>query len=182
MIEGRTIEGRTIENRSPTDLVLALVGVINEELPSLAAREILDPMVQIRVDSAEYCGIDVWYKWLHLIRNCGRVSDLRIARCKAWCDAREPNLVHLSARWTGIVRSRHMPAESDEDAEASYLIRAGRIKKIWTRRSNYEFIFGLWIKYSICYQIFLGWSVPYLWLLSRFKKAFLPSGVRRSGV
>ena len=48
-----------IESGSPIDLVFALVRVVNGEVPRLAAREILDPRVEIRMDSADYCGIDV---------------------------------------------------------------------------------------------------------------------------
>jgi hypothetical protein len=162
-----------IESRCPTDLVLTLVRVINGDAPSLAAREILDPMVQIRIDRADYYGIDIWFKWMYLIRHCGRVSDLRITDCQAWCDVQEPSVVHLSARWTGIIRPRRRPAASAYRAEASYLIEDGRIKKIWTTRSNYEFIFGRWIKYSIFYSIFLGWAVLCCSSLSRCKKNFL---------
>jgi hypothetical protein len=150
-----------IESTSPTDLVFALVRVINGDAPRRMAQEILDPMVQIRVDSASYCGIDVWYKWIHLIRNCGRVSDLRMIRCEVRRDAQEPSLVHLSARWTGTIRSRGMSGMSASDGEGRYLIRDGRIKKIWTHKSNYEFIFGRWIRYSICYNLFLAWAVLY---------------------
>ncbi len=162
-----------IESRSPIDLVFALVRVVNGEAPRLAAREILDPMVEIRMDSTDYCGIDAWYKWIHLIRNCGRVADLRMTRCRARCDARDPSLVHLSARWTGTIRSRRIPGMAAADGEVRYLIRDGRIKKIWTRKSNYEFIFGRWIRYSICFRLFLAWSVLYFALLSLRKKDFL---------
>jgi hypothetical protein len=161
------------ESTSPTDLVFALVRVINGEVPRQAAREILDPMVQIRMDSVAYCGIDVWYKWIHLIRNCGRVSDLRMTKCQARCDANDPSLVHLSARWTGTIRSRQMPATAASDGEVRYLIQNGRIAKIWTHKSNYEFIFGRWIKYPICYWLFSAWSVLYFTLLSLRKKDFL---------
>jgi len=164
---------RVIESRSPIDLVLALVRVVNGEAPRLAAREILDPMVEIRMDSTDYCGIDAWYKWIHLIRNCGRVADLRMTQCRARCDARDPSLVHLSARWTGTIRSRRIPGMAAADGEVRYLIRDGRIKKIWTRKSNYEFIFGRWIRYSICFRLFLAWSVLYFAVLSLRKKDFL---------
>lgn len=162
-----------IESRSPTDLVFALVRVINGDAPRLAAREILDPMVKIHMDSTEYCGIDVWFKWIHLIRNYGRVSNLRITECQARCDASEPSLVHLSARWTGIIRSRHAPGISERRGEGRYLIRDGRIKEIWTHKSNYEFIFGPWIRYSICYSLFLGWAVLYLSFQSRRKEELI---------
>jgi hypothetical protein len=162
-----------IESNSPTDLVLALVRVINGEAPRLAAREILDPRVEIRMDSTDYRGIDVWYKWIHLIRNCGRVADLRMTQCRTRCDARDPSLVYLSARWTGTIRARRIPGIATADGEACYLIRDGRIKKIWTHRSNYEFIFGRWIRYSICYWVFLAWTVLHFTLLSLRRKDFL---------
>ena len=162
-----------IERRSPTDLVFALVQVVNGEAPRLAAQEILDPMVEIRMDSTNYRGIDFWYKWIHLIRNCGRVADLRMTECRARCDDRDPSLVHLTARWAGTIRSRRMPGTAAADGEVRYLIRDGRIQKIWTHRSNYEFIFGRWIRYSICFWLFLAWSVLYFALLSLRKKDFL---------
>jgi hypothetical protein len=161
------------ESRSPIELVMALVRVVNGEAPRLMAREILDPMVEIRMDSTDYCGIDTWYKWIHLIRNCGRVSDLRMTQCRARCDARDPSLVHLSARWAGTIRSRRKPEMAVADGEVRYLIRDGRIKKILTHKSNYEFIFGRWIKYSIGFQFFLAWSVLYFAFLSFRKKDIL---------
>jgi hypothetical protein len=162
-----------IESGSPIELVLALVRVVNGEAPRLAAQEILDPMVEIRMDSTGYCGIDVWYKWIHLIRNCGRVGDLRMTQCRARCDAGDPSLVHLSARWTGTIRSRRTTGMAAADGEVRYLIRDGRIKKIWTHKSNYEFIFGRWIRYSICYWLFSAWTVLYFALLSFRNKDFI---------
>lgn len=145
------------ESRSPGDVVLALVRVINGDAPPGAAQEILDPMVQMRMDSAEYRGIDIWYKWIDLIRNCGRVCDLRITHCRLRCDPEEPYLVHLSGRWTGTIGSQPVPVTSPRDAAVDYLVHDGRIKKIWTHRSNYEFIFGRWIGYPVCYPLFLAW-------------------------
>jgi hypothetical protein len=162
-----------IDSRPPIDLVLALVRVVNGEAPRLAAREILDPMVEIHMDSLGYCGIDLWYKWIHLIRNCGRVDGLRMTQCRVRCDAGDPSVVHLSARWTGTIRSRRTIETAPADGEARYLIQDGRIKKIWTYKSNYEFIFGRWIRYSICYLVFLAWTVVYFALLSLRQRDFL---------
>ena len=171
-----------IEGRSPTDLVFALVRVINGDLPRLAAQEILDPMVQIHLDSAECCGIDIWYKWVHLIHNYGRVADLRITDCEMRCNAGEPYLVHLSARWMGTTRSRRLRIVSARNAQASYLVLNGRILEIWTHRSNYEFIFGRWIKYSIFYWIFLGFIFCYFRFYHPSEEYFTgkaPRSVRR---
>ena len=120
-----------IERQSPIDLVVALIRIINGEAPRLAAGQILDPEVELCVDSQNYYGIDVWYKWIYLIRNCGRVGDLPMSQCRVYCDARDPSLVHLSAQWTGMVRSRR--TVDQRNGEGRYLIRDGRIRKIWTR-------------------------------------------------
>jgi hypothetical protein len=162
-----------IDSRTPIDLVFALIRVVNGEAPRLAAREILDPMVEIHMDLLEYRGIDLWYKWIHLIRNCGRLKGLRMTQCRARCDARDPSLVHLSARWTGKIRSRQTIGTAPADGEARYLIRDGRIKKIWTHKTNYEFIFGRSIRYSICFWFFLAWTVFYFRLLSFRQRNFL---------
>jgi hypothetical protein len=153
-----------IERQSPIDLVVALVRIINGEAPRQTAGQILDPEVELCMDSRTYCGIDVWYKWIYLIRNCGRVGNLRMIQYRMHCDARDPSLVHLSARWTGMVRSRQTVDE--RDGEGRYLIRDGRIRKIWTHKSNYEFIFGRWISNPIGYRLFLAWTVVYFSLLS----------------
>jgi len=153
-----------IERQSPSDLVVALIRIINGEAPRLAAAQILDPEVELYMDSRTYCGIDVWYKWIYLIRNCGCVGDLRMSQCRVRCDARDPSLVHLSARWTGVVRSRQTVDERDR--EGRYLIRDGRIRKIWTHKSNYEFIFGRWISNPIGYRLLLACTVVYFSLLS----------------
>jgi hypothetical protein len=168
-----------IEGRSPTDLVLTLVQVINGDRPLLAAQDILDPAVRIHMDTVEFSGIDSWYKWIHLIHNCGRVAEPRITHCEARCDARDPNLVHLSARWTGIDRSQRGRTTSAR-TEARYLVLDGRIKAMWTHKSNYQFIFGRWIRYSICYWIFLGWSMLYFLVLSTRKKDLFQGSASRS--
>jgi hypothetical protein len=164
-----------IGNGLPTDVVLALIRVINGDAPLQTAEEILDSEVQLHMDTVKYSGIDTWCKWIHLLRNCGRVRELRMVRCNAWSDAQEPSLVHLSARWTGTIRSARVTAP--RDGMADYLVQDGRITQIWTHKSNYDFIFGRWIGYSIFYRLFILWSVLYfgvLWLLGKHLSAISP--------
>jgi hypothetical protein len=142
------------DSTSPVELVLALVRVVNGDVPRLAAQDILDPMVEICMDSKEYRGIDVWYKWIYLIRNCGRIADLRMTQCRPSCDARDPSLVHLSARWTGTIRSRRTSGMAAADGEV-------------------EFIFGRWIRYSVCFQLFLVWSALHFMHLSLRRHDYL---------
>lgn len=150
-----------MERRTPKEAVLALVGVINGDAPLPAAKEILDPSVRIHMDSANHRGIDIWYKWIHMIHNCGRVSNLRMTRCDPRPDTANPQIIHLSIRWTGTLRSQGIDIVAERDAQLRYLVQNDRINEIWTHKSNYEFVFGRWIRYSICYRLFLTWALLY---------------------
>ena len=147
--------------RSPVELVLSLVQVINANAPRRSAEELLDPKVQIEMDSVRHRGIKTWYMWIHLIRNCGRISELCLTNCRVWCDGHNPSVVYLSGRWSGIVRVRGKPEMSAEDVELRYLVQDGHIVFIWTRKSNYVFIFGSWIRYFFWYWLFLASAYLY---------------------
>jgi hypothetical protein len=157
--------------------VLALMRVINGDAPLLAAQELIDPMVRIRMNASAYCGIDVWYKWMHLLRTWGRIGDLRIAEIDAQSDASDPSLVHVSGRWIG--RGRKGMAAARQAAAAQYRVRDGRITEIWTQRSNYEFVFGPWIKYRAGYALILACAAPYFFVRSLSDDGF-PSPAHRA--
>lgn len=163
-----------MESLAPTGVVLALVRVINRDASQHTAQSILDPLVQIRMDAARHRGIKTWCMWIHLIHNCGRVTGLRLTNCHTWCDAHDPDVVHLSGRWSGLVGYGRKPRMSEHCVRLRYLIRDGRIVAIWTRKSNYEFVFGRWIRYSICYWIFLGWAFLYFEAVALRTAGFLP--------
>jgi len=154
------------ENLAPSEVVLGLVRVINGESPRLSAKDYLDPSVNIHMDSARHCGIELWYKWIYLIRNCGRLCNLYMTPCELSCDRENPNIVHLSIRWSGIERSRWTPVVAPEIYHLRYLVENCRIIEVWTTKSNYIFIFGLWIRYSILYRLLFLWAIFYFAILS----------------
>ena len=51
------------------------------------------------MDQSAHRGIRIWYKWIYLIRNCGRIANLRMTRCQAQADPDNPQLVRLEAFW-----------------------------------------------------------------------------------
>lgn len=150
-----------IEGLSSQDVVLALVRVISGDSPRRTAETCLHPRVKIHMDRANHCGITIWSKWIHLIRNCGRVRDLRMTPIELQCDPQDPSIVHLSILWSGTYSSDRSPARSAAIAHLRYLVRDGRIVEIWSHKRNYVFIFGPWIRYSACYRLFLGWAIFY---------------------
>jgi hypothetical protein len=155
-----------MKNVSPQEVVRALVRVISGEVPRSAAEAYLHPQVKIHVDSSNYRGITIWYKWIHFIRNCGRVRELRMTPCELWCDPQNPALVHLSMRWSGIDRTRRVPVTSPDVYHLRYLVQNGRIEEIWTKKVNYVFIFGQCIRSPVCFQLLLGAASLYFALLS----------------
>lgn len=154
------------ENTSPQEVVLGLVRVINGELPRVCAETYLDANVKIHIDSANHRGIELWYKWIHLIRNCGRIRNLRMMPCDVSWDPQNPGLVYLSIHWSGIERSGRAPVVTPDAYRLEYLVENGRIIEIWTRKINYVFIFGRWIRYAVFYRLLLGWAILYFALLS----------------
>ena len=152
--------------RSPEEVVLALVRVINGDLPRHAASDYLDPNVRIHMDGADHRGITTWYKWIHLIRHRGRLGNLRMCPTAISSDPLIPGMVLLSIRWAGTDRSSAQSIVTPNTYNLQYLVRKSHIIEIWTHKINYVAIFGSWFRRSIYYRFFLGWSILYFVCLS----------------
>jgi stearoyl-CoA desaturase (Delta-9 desaturase) len=147
------------EDLASSEVVRGLVRVINGELPRLSAENYLHQDVKIHMDSANHRGIEVWYKWIYLIRNCGRLSNLCMMPCELSIDRENPNVVDLGIRWSGIERFGRTAALAPEIYHLRYLVENGRITEIWTTKHNYKFIFGPCIRHSIFYRLLLLWAI-----------------------
>ncbi len=150
----------------PKQAVLGLVEIINGNIPRQQASDYIDPLVIIHMDTAIHQGIDIWQKWIHLIRNCGQVSELRMEPCEVSSDDQDPRIVNLVIRWSGIRKSNHLPYLTSETYRLRYRVENNRIVEIWSRKVNYVVIFGGWIRYTIAYRLFLGWAILYFKILS----------------
>jgi hypothetical protein len=145
---------------TPQDVVLSLVRVISGDDPLRAATVLLDPDVVIHMDAIDYRGWDIWFKWIYLIRNCGRIANLRMTPMDIRDDGGNPELVRLAVRWSGVDRRRGqtVQARADDVGLLQYRVKGGRIVEIWTRRTNYRLIFGPWIQNIACYRAFIAWA------------------------
>jgi stearoyl-CoA desaturase (Delta-9 desaturase) len=161
------------EHSAPEKVVLALVRVINGESPRSSAREYLDPDVKIHMDFAAYRGITIWFKWIYLIRNCGRIRNLRMTPCSVSGSPQDSSLVRLSIRWSGINRSTGVSASTPEKYDLLYKVQDGRISEIWTKKINYTFIFGSWIRHRLLYRLFFLWAVLLFARLSLLGRGYL---------
>jgi len=135
--------------------------MINGNVPRERASDLLDPAVTIHVDSAVHRGIENWQKWIHLIRNCGRVRELRMVPCLVAPDAQDPSMVNLVMRWTGVRKFDRLPHTTADAYPLRYRVERNRIVEIWSRKANYIFIFGQWFRFSLVYRLVLGWAILY---------------------
>ncbi len=152
---------------TPECVVGDLVRVVGGALPRRQADRIIDRDVRIHMDAAEHLALAIWYKWIHLLRVCGRLSDLQMTDIQISMEAENPCIVVLSMRWTGLDRSSGLRRTSDRAPGVRYRLHQGRIVEIWTSKANYPFVFGNWITYRLGYRAFLGWAILYFWRLRR---------------
>jgi hypothetical protein len=81
-------------------------------------------------------------------------------------DAQDPCTVHLVLRWTGIRKSDRLPRTTSDTYYLRFRVEGTRIVEIWSRKLNYVFIFGGWIRFAVMYRLVLGWAVLYFATLS----------------
>jgi len=160
---------------SAGDIILGVARVVSGEVPRETARDYLDPNVRLHMDSAEYHGIKTWFRWIHLIRNCGRIRGLRMTPCEVQCDPSDPMFVNLRMRWSGVDRERNASVAEERTCHVRYRIAGGRVIEIWTRRINYAFIFGPWICSPVRYRLFQTWAILHFAYLRLRGKSFMAS-------
>ena len=117
-------------------LVRRLMTVIAGRAPLREAERILAPDVLCHMDRFSTRGTETWGQWVTFIRSRG-VDDLEplIDRVTANADG----TVTAHGRFRGRRGGR---AVEGAEGGATYRISGGRIVEIWTRRQNYELIFG----------------------------------------
>lgn len=150
-----------MEETTPQEVVLKLVEMINGNVPREQACGYLDPLVTIHMDSTIHRGIEIWQKWIYLIRNCGQVRELKMVPCGISCDVHDPCIVNLDIRWSGVRPFGNSLSETSEICHLRYRVERNRIVEIWTRKTNYVFIFGSWVRFTVLLRLFLGWAVLY---------------------
>ena len=160
---------------SAGDIIVGLARVISGEASRESARDYLDPNVRLHMDSAEYHGIKMWFRWIHLIRNCGRIRGLRMTPCELQRDPSDPALVNLQMRWSGVDRDRNAPLADGRMCHVRYRIANGKVTEIWTRRINYAFIFGPWVCSPVRYRVFHFWAIVHFACLRLRGKSFMAS-------
>jgi hypothetical protein len=151
----------------PTEVVLRIVDMLNGTRPRDQASEYIHPSVSIHMDGSTHHGIEMWQRWVYLLRNCGRLRELQFLPSEMSVDPDDTHIVRLVGRWTGIDRHGGAPHQASRLIHFSYRWDGGRVVELWTRRSNYDFVLGRWIRLRAFYQVFLLWAFLYFRWISR---------------
>ena len=149
--------GNRIEAPTPVEGVIEL---LSGDRPLRDADECLDRAVVIHVDDAEtHRGLSLWKRWVHLMRERGRLRDLRF----------EPEAVEVRGdrtrvtfRWSGEMRRGRDRGRTLNRVQ--YRVADGRVVEIWTHKANYVDVFGPWIRRTAGYRLFLLWGLVYFLL------------------
>jgi len=151
----------TVISAAPTEIVLRIIEMLSGERSREEASRYIHPLVTIHMDEATHRGLDMWQRWVYLIRNCGRYRELRFVPGKLSLDAADPCVVNLVGRWVGVGRMDGLRREASDLCHFRYRFESNRAVELWTLKSNYAFILGPWIRFSVFYRIFLGWAILY---------------------
>jgi hypothetical protein len=134
-------------------VVARLIAVLSGDTPLAGVAACLDHDVVIHVDDAEtHRGIALWKRWVHLMRERGRLRGLRFE--PDTMDVRG-DVVRVTFRWSGARRRGRAAGRPPTLNRVQYRVRDGRVVEIWTRKANYVDIFGRWIRLTPLYRLFL---------------------------
>jgi hypothetical protein len=141
------------------EAVRQVIQTLSGDRPLAAAGECLDAGVVIHVDGGEvHRGLGLWKRWVHLMRERGRLRGLRFepASVEAVGDR-----VRVVFRWSGERRRGGDPRRPVAVNVVEYRVEGSRVAEIWTRKANYVDVFGAWIRVTPLYRLFLLWGVGY---------------------
>jgi cation diffusion facilitator CzcD-associated flavoprotein CzcO len=148
-------------------VIANIVEMLSGRLSREQAANYIDPQIIIHMDSATHRGIELWQKWLYLIRNCGRLRQLRLVLSELSADPQDPAIMNLVGRWVGVGRYDGVPHEASHTSRFRYRLANGRVVEMWTHKTNYDVILGRWIRFSVLYRLYLGWAIFLFLSLSR---------------
>ena len=153
---------------APEQVVLSVVEMLSGARSRQQASDNIDRLVTIYMDSATYRGLDLWQKWVYLLRNRGRFRELRFLPSELSFDPDDSCIVNLVGVWTGIGRFDDVARQAASPAHFRYRLEGGRIVELWTKKSNYQFVLGKWIKLNIVCLTF--WGLATLRFISMSRK------------
>lgn len=150
---------------TPSEIVSKIIEMLSGERARGEAPLYIHPLVTIHMDSATYHGIEKWQRWVFLIRNRGRYRELRFVPHELSSDVANPCVVNLLGLWAGVSRVESIPCEASSMCHFRYRFEGGRAIELWTSKSNYAFVLGSWISFSVFFKLFAVWGILYFkWL------------------
>lgn len=118
--------------------------IVERLLPFLVEKDELSTVNQLisddvlsHMDQYTAHGLQVWMQWVHFINTRRRVAHLETQLESMTVDP--DGRVTVSGRWRATHKGEKVLSGK---ISATYRIHNNRIVEIWTRRTNYTFIFG----------------------------------------
>ena len=140
-------------------VVTRLIAVLSGDRPLGEVGACLDRDVVIHVDDGDtHRGIGLWKRWVHLMRERGRLRDLRFVPVAMDVAG---DVVDVTFHWSGESRRGRPSGRVPTVNRVRYRVTGERISEIWTRKANYVDIFGRWIASTAFYRLFLLWGLLY---------------------
>ena len=137
----------------PRAVVARVIELLSGDRPLSAAGTCLDRDVVIHVDDGEtHRGLGLWKRWVHLMRERGRLHDLRFVPLTTDVAG---DLVQVTFRWAGAPRRGGSAVRTPTVNTVRYRVGNGSVGEIWTRKANYVDVFGPWIRVTALYRLFL---------------------------
>lgn len=139
--------------------VARVIAALSGDVPLAGVEACLDRDVIIHVDGSEtHRGIGLWKRWVHLMRERGRLDDLRFEPDTM---AITDGVIDVTFRWSGVPRRGRDAGQPRTLNHVRYRVEDDRIVEIWTRKANYVDVFGGFIRFTPLYRLFLLWGLVY---------------------
>jgi hypothetical protein len=141
----------------PTTVVARVIAVLSGDRALGEVAGCLDRDVLIHVDEGEtHRGIGLWKRWVHLMRERGRLAGLRFEPLATEVAG---DVVSVTFRWSG--RARRAGRRPPSTNRVRYRVAGDRVVEIWTGKANYVDVFGPWIARTAWYRLYLAWGWLY---------------------
>jgi SnoaL-like domain len=157
-----------VDESPATAVVSRVIAALSGDTALAEAGGFLERDVLIHVDDGEsHRGLGLWKRWVHLMRERGRLGDLRFEPVTTVVDG---DLVTVTFHWSGRSRRGRSGRRPPTTNLVRYRVAGDRVAEIWTRKANYVDVFGRWIAVRACYRLFLCWG--WLYFVMRRDPAF----------
>ncbi len=158
---------------SPIEVVSRIIEMLGGLRSRDQAPDYIHPLVTIHMDDNTHRGIELWQKWVFLLRNRGWVRELKFVPGEILREPGDPCIVNVVGQWTGTGSFTGASRPPSRLIHFRYRWHAGQVVELWTKKSNYDYILGRWVSLELCYPLLLMAIFIYFQWMSWKGKSYL---------